>query len=233
MKNEEHVFLEMAFILHRRPYSNTSLILELLTLNYGRVSALARSARGLKSRYKGKLELFSPFLISWSGRSNLKFLGHAELNGMPYLLKGEALLCGFYLNELLMRLLHPNDPYIQLFYLYRSTLKQLVNGQLEQSLRCFEKRLLDELGYGLPLLYDVEMNLPLKSNQFYQYFPDLGFFSCKKNGENNVFSGKSLLALQEESFPDESSLKEIKRLMRLTLSPLLGKKPLKSRELLF
>ena len=233
MQNEERVVLETAFILHRRPYSNTSLILELLTLNYGRVSVLARSARGLKSRYKSKLELFSPFLISWSGRSSLKFLGHAELDGMPYLLEDEALLCGFYLNELLMRLLQPNDPYLRLFYFYRDALKQLVNGQLEQPLRCFEKRLLDELGYGLPLSYDVEMHLPLKPDQFYQYLPDLGFFSCEKNGEKNVFSGKSLLALQEESFPDASSLREIKQLTRLTLNLLLGKKPLKSRELLF
>ncbi|WP_040933689.1 DNA repair protein RecO [Coxiella burnetii] len=229
----KRVALEPAFILHRRPYSNTSLILELLTPNHGRVCALARSARGLKSRYKGKLELFSPLLISWSGRSDLKFLGDVEANGMPYLLEGEALLCGFYLNELLIRLLHHDDPYLRLFHHYQNTLEKLVNGRLEATLRCFEKQLLDELGYGLPLSCDVEMKLPFKPDQFYQYLPDRGFLLCEKSEERDVFSGKSLLALQEESFSDESSLKEIKYLMRLTLNRLLGKKLLKTRELLF
>ena len=229
----KRVTLEPAFILHRRPYSNTSLILELLTPNHGRVCALARSARGLKSRYKGKLGLFSPLLISWSGCSDLKFLGNVEANGMPYLLEREALLCGFYLNELLIRLLHHNDPYLLLFHHYQNTLKKLVNGRLEATLRCFEKQLLGELGYGLPLSCEVEMKLPFKPDEFYQYLPDRGFLLCEKSEEKDVFSGKSLLALQEESFSDESSLKEIKYLMRLTLKRLLGKKSLKTRELLF
>lgn len=219
------VVLEPAFILHRRPYSNTSLILELLTLNHGRVAALARSARGLKSRYKGKLQLFSPLLVSWGGRSDLKFLADVELKGMPYLLEGESLLCGFYLNELLMRLLHHDDPYHHLFHHYQNALNQLIDGHLETVLRCFEKQLLNELGYGLPLQL-------LEADQFYQYFPDRGFSPCEKSTEQNIFSGKSLLALREEKFLDDESLKEIKRLMRLALSRLLGKKPLKTRELL-
>ncbi|AKQ33305.1 DNA repair protein RecO [Candidatus Coxiella mudrowiae] len=226
------IVLEPAFILHRRPYSNTSLILELLTLNYGRISALARSARGLKSRYKGKLELFFPLLVSWSGRRDLKFLGDSELNGMPYLLEGESLLCGFYLNELVLRLLHPDDPDYYLFPHYQNALDQLSKGHIEASLRSFEKRLLEELGYGLPLGYDVKRNAPFEEDQFYQYIPERGFLLCEKSGELNVFSGKSLLALREEVFSNVELLKEIKRLMRLALGRLLGKIPLKTRELL-
>ena len=226
------VFLEPAFILHRRPYSNTSLIIEFLTLNYGRVAALARSARGLKSHYKGRLELFFPFLISWSGRADLKFLGEAELNGIPYLLDGESLLCGFYLNELILRLLHPNDPDNYLFHYYKNALDQLSKGHIEAALRSFEKQLLEQIGYGLPLECDIERNIPFEEDQFYQYIPERGFILCKKKGELNVFSGKSLLALREEIFFNVELLKEMKRLMRLVLGRLLGKNLLKTWELL-
>lgn len=228
----QRVILEPAFILHRRPYSNTSLIIELLSLNYGRVSILARSARGLKSRYKGRLDLFFPLLVSWAGRNDLKYLGDVELNGMPCFLEGKSLLCGFYLNELLMRLLHHDDPYHHLFRSYQEALDQLINGHLETILRCFEKRLLEELGYGLPLQCEVKTNIPIKADQFYQYHPEQGFFLCGKGEEKDIFYGKSLLALREEKFFDDESLKDIKRLMRITLGRLLGKKPLKSRELL-
>lgn len=226
------IVLEPAFVLHRRPYSNTSLILELLTLNYGRISALARSARGLKSRYKGRLELFFPLLVSWVGRGTLKCLGNVELNEMPYLLEGESLLCGFYLNELVLRLLYQDDPDHHVFYHYQNALHQLSEGRIEASLRSFEKRLLEVLGYGLPLECDIERDTPFEENQFYQYIPERGFLLSEKNGELNVFSGKSLLALREEVFSDVELLKEIKHLMRLALGKLLGKAPLKTRELL-
>ncbi|AJC50253.1 DNA repair protein RecO [Coxiella endosymbiont of Amblyomma americanum] len=226
------VVLESAFILHRRPYGNTSLILECLTLNYGRVSIFARSARGLKSRYKGKLELFSPFLISWSGRASLKSLGKVELNEMPVSLEGKALLCGFYLNELVLRLLPPNDPDSCLFYYYKNSLETLSKGHIEISLRSFEKRLLERLGYGLPLEYDIKRT-SLKKDKFYQYIPEQGFASCnKENGKVNTFSGKSLLALREEVFSNAHLIKEMKHLMRLVLRNLLGSNPLKTQELL-
>ena len=193
---------------------------------------MARSARGLKSRYRGGLDLFFPLLVSWMGRNDLKYLGDVELNGMPYLLEGESLLCGFYLNELLIRLLHHDDPYHHLFRFYQEALGQLINGHLETILRCFEKRLLEELGYGLPLQYEVKTNIPIEADQFYQYHPEQGFLLSEKSEEKDIFYGKSLLALREEKFSDDASLKDIKRLMRITLGQLLGKKPLKSRELL-
>jgi DNA repair protein RecO (recombination protein O) len=226
------IILEPAFVLHRRPYSNTSLILELFTANHGRISALARSARGLKSRYKGKLELFSPMLVSWSGQRELKILGEVEFNRMPYLLDGEALICGFYLNELLLRLLHRDDPYRQLFSYYETALAQLNQAiNLSITLRRFEKKLLDELGYGLPLHRDVETGLPIESDQSYGYLPERGF-SCLLTAEAMTFSGKSLLAFRDENFIDELSLREAKHLVQIVLGRLLGAKPLKSRELL-
>lgn len=227
------ILTEPAFILHRRPYSNSSLILELFTANHGRVSVLAKSARGPKSRYKGKLELFSPLLVSWVGQRELKNLGEVDFCSMPYLLSGEALLCGFYLNELLLHLLHRDDPYRQLFSYYQETLAQLVQASgIQQTLRRFEKHLLNELGYGLPLHQDIETGLPIAAEKFYRYTPDRGF-SSEMTQETGLFSGKSLLAFREDRLVDEIALREAKRLVQLALGRLLGNKPLKSRELLF
>jgi DNA repair protein RecO (recombination protein O) len=225
------VVLEPAFVLHRRPYSNTSYILELFTANHGRMAALARSARGLKSRYKGKLELFSPMWVSWSGQRELKVLGDIELNQMPYLLSGEALWCGFYLNELLLRLLHREDAYQRLFAHYQDTLASLQSCHcLQRVLRRFEKNLLDELGYGLPWHQTVETSEPLEADKTYIYLPDRGF-SSQFIESTVTFSGKNLLAFRDDDFSEEAVLRDAKRLMQLALGHLLGSKPLKSREL--
>src|ERR1700722_10385018 len=109
------VNLEPCFVLHSRPYRNTSLIVELLTKHYGRIAAIARSARGPKSRFKGCLQSFVPLLISWSGRGELMYVSAVELQAMPYQLNGKALMSGFYLNELLVRLLLHQDDYSQVF----------------------------------------------------------------------------------------------------------------------
>ncbi len=228
------VTLEPAFVLHRRAYSNSSWIVDLFTVNFGRVSALARSARGPKSRYKGILEMFSPLLVSWTGQRDLKLLGPVELMGMPYLLDREQLLCGFYLNELLMRLLQKEDAYAHLFNYYQQTLNRLGSQQqpCQITLRIFEKCLLNELGYGLPLHQDAETKLPIEPEFYYEYTLDQGFFRCvNQKNVSNVFTGKSLLALRDENFEDENTWDDAKRLMRLAFSCLLGGRVIKSREL--
>ncbi len=233
----QRVLLEPAFVLHRRPYRNTSLIIELLTMRYGRKAAVARSARGLQSRYKGKLESFLPLLVSWSGRRELMSLGQIELSARPFELNGRALLCGFYLNELLVRLLQRDDPYPNVFNSYQNTLQKLESDtNVDVALRCFEKNLLHELGYALPLERDAHSGEGINEALMYQYLPERGFLCCD-HGDNvaanaAVFSGRSLLALQREQFDDEQSLQDAKRLMRLAMSHHLGNKPLKSRELM-
>lgn len=228
------VTLQSAFVLHTRPYSNTSLIVELFTQDHGRISVLARSARGLKSRYKGKLQLFSPLILGWSGRSELKNLGNLEIDGVPYQLDGKALLCGFYLNELVLRLLHREDPYPKLFETYHLTLRRLsFDEALEPTLRVFEKQLLERLGYGLSLTRELQSGTQIESEAHYQYIPERGFMRCELGTDStHVFSGSSLLALHREQLSDSQSLQDAKRLMRLLLSQHLGSKPLKSRELL-
>ena len=228
------ITLEPLFVLHTRPYSNTSLIADCFSMRHGRFTALARSARGLKSRYRGKLQPFVPMLASWSGTREMKNLGDIELHGAPYALDRHALVCGFYLNELLMRLLQRDDPFPNLFNMYQMTLNALEKGQdIQIALRCFEKNLLSELGYGLSLDTEALEGRPINAEAYYQYIPDRGFvLSDACNESVYLFSGQCLLALHTETFSDDSVLHDIKRLMRLVLRHYLGNKPLRSRDLM-
>jgi DNA repair protein RecO (recombination protein O) len=228
------VDLERAFVLHRRPYSNTSLIVEFFTEQHGRVAAMARSARGPKSRYRGHLELFFPMMVSWVGRGDLKTLGAVEFDASPFMLEGDALLCGFYLNELLMRLLERDDPFPQLFNDYTDALQQLAcTKNIEVILRLFEKKLLKELGYGLSFANELQTGEPIVSKHFYRYVHDRGFIRCQADEmEAGIFKGSSLLAVHRNQYAEKSELLDAKRLMRLVLAYHLGRKPLKSRDLL-
>lgn len=221
--------LEFVYILHTRSYSDTSLIVELMSQTHGRVSTLARSARGPTSRYQGKLQLFTPMLASWSGRYELKNLGTIELDGIPHQLDRTPLFCGFYLNELLMRLLHKEDPYPRVFELYRQSLLHLEkNHSIAPTLRLFEKKLLDELGYGLPLTQEAETRLSIHTDRFYRYKHRDGFFPCDPT-DPHCFSGVDLLSIAAERFESDATLSAAKRLMRYVLSDLLGNKLLQSR----
>jgi len=227
------ITLEPVFVLHTRPYSNTSLIVELLTA-HGRIAAVARSARGLKSRYRGMLQLFSPLLASWSGGRELKTLGNVERNGPVYQLEGQALICGFYLNELLMRLLQRDDPCASIYNLYQNTLQSFEKEKdLRSTLRYFEKKLLSELGYALPLDRDAQTGHPIDPESHYQYLPDRGFLQCNEPIETLMtYSGRSLLALFQEQLNNDKTHQDAKRLLRTALARHLGNKPIKSRELL-
>jgi DNA repair protein RecO (recombination protein O) len=227
------VDLEPAFVLHTRAYRNSSLVVELFTMRHGRMGMMARSARGPRSRYQGNLQLFSPLLVSWTGRSNLKNLGNIELCGLSYQLEGSALLCGFYLNELLMRLMNHEDPYPKIYEYYQTTLNTLEQGGLiEPQLRYFEKNLLNELGYGIPLTHDITSGCEVSAAGFYRYLPERGFVQCENGADTSVFPGSVLLAFHEEALIDQVDLKLIKRLMRFVLARHLGDKPVFSREIL-
>jgi DNA repair protein RecO (recombination protein O) len=215
--------LTPAYVLHTRPFQNTSLLIDLFSREHGRISAIARSARGPKSRYQGQLQLFTPLLISWSGKNELKTLGHIELDGMPIQLNQKALFCGFYLNELLTRLLHKEDPHPALFDIYHRSLITLEkNESLPITLRTFEKKLLDELGYGLPLKN-------IQQDQFYLFEPQQGFIPCR--AETHAFLGDDLMLIANETFHDERILQITKKITRSALQHLLGNKPLHSRAL--
>lgn len=228
-----------AYVLHTRPFRDTSLIVEFFSKDHGRWSVLAKGARK-NPRWKGWLQPFTALLVQWRGKSELPLLTAAEPQpGSALLLQGNALLSGFYLNELLMRLLEKHDPYPELFTCYHETLLQLAQGPLEIALRRFEKRLLQELGYGLVLDRELASNEPLKPEQYYRYQLEHGaakatdLYQHTEGIDEHHYLGKHLLALHAESFDTPESLRDAKRLMREALSVLLNHRQLRSRELFF
>ena len=151
------ITLQPSFVLHTRPYRDTSLLVDLFTLNHGRIRAVARSARGLRSRYKNQLRPFISLLTTWSGQSDLVTLSQAETHNAFYDFSGSVLISALYLNELLVRTLHLHDPHPDLFVAYQKTLARLVHGDSQEGpLRLFEKTLLSELEYGLVLTKEAE-----------------------------------------------------------------------------
>ena len=217
------------YILHTRPFRNTSLLVDAFSEIHGRISLVAKSARGPKSRYQGQLQLFTPIAANWSGKFELKSLNKMELVGMPLQLNQQALFSGFYLNELLVRLLQKEDAYPKLFYLYQDTLQALEEGHaIEMTLRKFEKNMLAILGYGLPISRDAKTGFPIDADKYYDYYPQHGF-RCQLQPNAQSFLGNDLMAMANDCFESESVLQASKRLMRMALAPLLGDKPLQSR----
>jgi DNA repair protein RecO (recombination protein O) len=226
--------LQPAYVIHSRPYRNTSLIVEMFTQNEGRQTVVARSARGLKSRYQGQLQSFVPLLISYSGQSELKNLANVELSACPLNLEGAAMMCGFYLNELLLRLLQKGDEHEKLFLQYENTLRQLeAQHHVQLNLRLFEKSLLTELGYALNLVETADTKLLISADKWYRFVPDRGLFEVlSDDSDGGVFQGDSLLALDHGALLTKKHLNDAKRLLRQALGVYLGSKPLMSRECL-
>lgn len=227
------VELHPAFILHQRSYRESSALLEVFSSLHGRVGVVARGTRGRGARWAGLVEAFRPLLLAWSGRGELGTLTGAEPDGAPLRLAGRPLLSGFYVNELLLRLLHRHDPHPELFAAYGATVRALSEAASEEPvLRIFEKRLLESVGYGLVLTADAEQGMPLQPDVDYYYQPDRG--PCRNRpSEQPVIEvrGRTLLALAEECLPDADTLREAKQLMRFVLSGHLGGRPLASRAL--
>lgn len=231
----KQVLLQPAFVLHRRPYRESSFLVELLTKEYGRVGAIARGVRKARSTQQGLLQPFIPLLVSWTGKGELMTLTQIEVHGKVMRLQGECLFAGFYLNELLLALLQKWDAHPALFTIYEKTLSGLEENQLEQKvLRLFEKRLLEELGYGLLPKSDISLHNTFSPDKYYRFVPEHGFVVSELGQPSSgsyVFSGKSLLAVAREDWQDEEALQVAKRLTRLVLAPLLGPRTLYSRQL--
>jgi len=220
---------QSAYVLHTRPYKESSVLADVLSREQGRLTLVAKGARRLKSPYRGLLRPFQPLQIGWSGRGELAVLTQADPQANAYRLQGAAIWCGFYLNELLVRLLHRHDAHPRLYDAYETGLESLATGAgLEAALRIFEKRLLQELGYALNLCTEAETGAPIKSDGRYTYFMQRGaVLSVAEDTES--FSGDTLLDLDRELFTNERTLRESKNLMRAVISHYLGGRRLHSR----
>lgn len=226
-----------AYVLHQHDYSETSLLLEVFTAGHGRIGLIAKGARRASSRLRGVLKPFQRLLIGWSGKSELAVLTGAEADGPGDTLQGSALYCGFYMNEVLLRMLHRHDPHSSLFSAYESALRYLRHDvSNEPVLRVFEKNLLRELGYGLVLDQDIEDRKPINALATYDYILDRGPVRLAhpelgRPTEGVRVRGASLLALAQESLSDPTTLRDAKALMRAALARHLGDRPLHSRKL--
>jgi DNA repair protein RecO (recombination protein O) len=224
---------EAAFVLHRRPFSESSLLVDLFSSSYGRLVVIAKGARRLKSKHRGLLHPFSPLLVSWAGKGQLPTLTAAEISGLTHPLAGESLMCGFYLNELVVRLLHRDDPHQALFTAYRETIEGLsTSDDNELLLRRFEITLLRELGYGLVLDAEAGSGDPLDPDQLYDYIPGHGprVISDPEKG-TIVVHGATLLAMDKADFFDSKTMIEGKRLLREMIDRHLEGRPFHSRRL--
>lgn len=227
------VALQPAFILHQRPFRDSSTLLEIFTHDFGRVGLVARGARGSRSKLKGTLQAFRPLLVSWTTRGELGTLSGAEPGGPSQLLSGTALFSAFYINELLLRLLPRHDSHPELFGPYADVVYELGGHAGERALRLFEKRLLQSLGYGLLLDSDADTGAHLEADSLYDYRLESGPVAveeCRPRGLQ--LTGSSLLSLHREELADPRSLSDAKRLLRAALALYLGERPLKTREIL-
>lgn len=222
---------EEGFVLHSYPYRETSLLVEAFTRSYGRMTLVARGARRPLSALRGVLLSFQRLQLSWRGKGEVKTLARAEWLGGLALLKGEALLCGFYLNELLMRLLAREDPHEALFERYQQTLKGLASrGESAPLLRAFEKSLLKELGYGLSLERDAASGHDIEPQKTYTYEPERGPIELREGMFAELkIAGQTLLDIARDEYRNPQTLQQAKLLMRSLISHRLEYQPLKSR----
>jgi DNA repair protein RecO (recombination protein O) len=226
------VDLSPAYILHHRPYRETSLLLDVFSQQQGRISLIAKGIRQKKRGKQGMFQLYQPLLLSWYGHGDLQNLTSSEVFSPRYILKDNASLCGLYINELLVRLLPLNEPESEVFEAYQLALAGLQEKEnSEIVLRLFEKRLLTQLGYGLVLDKEVENDREIEQEQRYYYQVDAGLVRWQQGQDKVTISGRSLQHLFNETGFDQQSLSEIKQLMRSVIHYHLDGKPLQSRQL--
>ena len=224
------VDLASAFLIHRRAYRDSSLLLDFLTLEHGKIRLIGRGVR----QAKANIQMFQHLRISYAGKGELKTLTHWEVDDAPRQIKGEPLILCMYVNELITRLIHEHDPHPQIFDLYQQYVTQTNDlGQQHQYwlLRIFENNLLSELGYGLDYATDLNGDA-IQIDKNYKHQPQLGF-SEQADGKISGNLLNLLLSEYLDKTPNEQQLKVCRNLNRQRLSVLLGDKPLKSRELFF
>lgn len=225
---------ELAFVLHSYPFRETSLVLEVFSRQHGRVPLVARGARRPRSALRGLLMSFQPLALSWFGKHELRTLHSAEWQGGQPHLQGTALLCGFYLNELLLNLMARDDPHENLFDYYQQTMQRLAQESDHAfTLRCFEKHMLQELGYALQLETEAVSGKPIDPAQTYRYILELGAVAETDDATQGMpITGKTLLDMAADDYRDANSARQSKQLIRMLLDHYLAGKTLHTRELM-
>jgi DNA repair protein RecO (recombination protein O) len=232
MTEREQVLLEPGFVLHQRPYRNTSQLLECVTANHGRVGLVARGSRRPGTGQRALLQPFVPLRLSWLRRGDLGRLTQVEAAGASYELAAQRLLGGYYANELLLRLTARSDPNAEIFSCYSRCLAELAYTKVvARPLRVFELGLLHALGYGVELQSDATSGEPLTPETRYVFEIEQGLrrVGADANPDDDVYVGRDLISLRERRLDDDGSLRSAQRLLGRVLRAHLGERPLQSR----
>ncbi len=229
-----------SYILHTRPYRDTSLLVDVLTRDHGKLCLVAKGVRGTRktaNQQRYLLQAFQPVLLSWQGKSSLKTLLDIEgtSDSMPFSLQGNKLYSAMYVNELLAYLLPQDDPTDTIFPFYQHLLSQLSHSEipLEPCLRHFEYQLLDEIGYGINFSEDADTGDQVQVGNVYFFVQNHGFVLASQHPDIRAvsFTGEVLLNIAAANFEDQETRQAAKQLSRLALQPHLRGRELKSREL--
>ncbi len=230
MSAVERVDMESAFVLHPRPYLESSQLLEVLAQYHGRIGLVARGARGARSRWRGLLQPFQPLRLSWTGRGGLSTLRAAEPAAIPLALAGDQLLAAYYVNELLLSFTTRGDAHPDLFAHYTAALTRLSEcSTSEFTLRNFELALLAEIGYGLSLEREADTGQRLDPSRHYEYVVERGAVAAAKASPGKTYTGSQLLAIAAGQFESPDNLLAAKRLLRRVLAHHLGERALRTR----
>jgi len=223
-----------AFVLHSYPYRETSLIIDVLSRDHGRLALVAKGAKRPHSALRGVLQTFQPLALSWSGKSEVRTLTGAEWVGGMLPLAGDALLCGFYVNELLVKFCAREDPHPQLFHHYVVTMTRLAHDEPPvQVLRSFERVLLRETGYAMALDRTVARKAVLADGR-YVFDPERGVREASDDLPAlwPVIAGQTLLDMEQDDYHRAQTVAQSKTLMRFLLNTYLGGTPLATRQIL-
>lgn len=232
-QHEGRVLLQPGFVLHSYPYKETSLIVEIFSRDYGRVALVAKGAKRPHSLLRGVLQTFQPLSLGWSGKSELRIMTGAEWVGGLLPLEKSALLCGFYLNELLVKLLARDDPHAALFDHYVAALNQLAHQQPAPIvLRKFERALLKETGVAGDYTTCTTTGVVVEPGAAYVVDPERGPRLALAADSWPRVAGKTLLDMEREDYADVATLGQSKILMRFLLAHHLGGTPLNTRQIL-
>ena len=235
------IYLQPAYLLHSRPFRDSSLLLDFLTRDYGRVRAVGKGVRRARSSSRGLLQPFTPLQVSFAGKLELKTLRQVELLSGSIPLRGQQLFSALYINELITRLVQGHEAEASLFAVYESALNQLSLPQegIEPVLRRFEITLLEALGYGIEFGHEVHSGELIQPDGYYCLELEGGFSrveasllpSPASGARPGLFPGKDLLCMEAGDFSAADTRRTAKQILRQVLAVYLGDKPLQSRQL--
>lgn len=234
MNQRSRIASQPCFLLHGRPFRDSSQLIDVLSRDHGRLALVARGVRSNRSRYRGVLRPFLPLELSWTIAGDLGTLTGAEPAGSLPVIHGEALMAGFYVNELVLKLTHRHDPQPELYDAYAAVVTRLASQpDLEYALRCFELRLLRVIGYGLDLEHDMVTGLPVEERAWYRVRPAEGVARVTADGPGDaVFSGSELRDIAGERFADPALLRRARRILRPAIEHCLEGRELSSRRVM-